>query len=431
MPYRPVDALRVNAWGAFVGAIAHDPTSNAYVFAYSPQWKRRNIELDPVHMPVHGPNRYQFRNLPVDTYRGLPAIVADSLPDTFGNAITDAALAREGVDSETLTALDRLAYLGSRGMGALEYVPSTGPRRSKPTAIRLNELVTSARDVLTGNIGHADSETHAALMQLIQVGISAGGARAKATVWWNPATRAMTTAPDGNQPDLRAHLIKLDGVSEEEKKLAAPRGYGRIEYAYYKMATTAGISMAPSHLVEEGRRAHFITQRFDRDDTNKLHLASLCALGHLDFKQLATHDYTQYLNMTERLNLTEDERGQAFRRIVFNVLAVNRDDHTKNFAFLLDQSGKWQLAPAYDLTHAYKPGSNNSEHLMSVNGKFTDITDRDLLTLADQHEIPHALEHIKHTRDVVTQWPTYAKAAGVHKSTIEKIATNIGDLAPR
>lgn len=345
------------------------------------------------------------------------------------HTVVTAALEQQGVPRAAITALDRLAYLSDRGMGALEYRPPRGPRAQKPTAVHLNEVVSAARQVLSGRIGLDDGETRTAISNLVQISTSAGGARAKATVWWSPATGDMTTRPIEARPDLTPWLLKLDGVGKDGD-LGTSRDYTRIEYAYSQMAKACGITMMDTRLIEEHGRSHFITARFDRQRGTKQHIASLCALGYVDFRQLATHDYSQYFNVIDRLGLVETAREQAFLRTAFNVYAANCDDHSKNFAFLLTETGQWELAPAYDLTHAFKPGSNNSQHLMSVNGEFLDISRKDLLALADRYEIGNAKHALNKVRDVVAEWPTYAQTAGVAASEIQKVAKSIRTLSP-
>ena len=289
--YRPVDLIEVRAWGATVGGVSIDPGLGYYVFEYDPKWQARGIELAPLTMPV-SQSLHVFPLLPEATYKRLPAMLADALPDDFGNALIDAWMAREGVPKSAITPLDRLAYLGARGMGALEFRPTRGPRHRKATAVAISRLVVSARNALSGKFD-GDRETEAAITNLIQVGTSAGGARAKAIIAWNPETLEIRSGQLLADPGFDYWLLKLDGVGKDHE-LGTGGFYGRIEYAYYLMAKATGIEMFESRLLEENDRAHFMTRRFDRQNGSKQHIQTLCAMQHLDFKQRGTHDYNQY-----------------------------------------------------------------------------------------------------------------------------------------
>ena len=363
--YRPVDVVEVRAWGATVGAVALDPKIGYYVFEYDRAWQNRKIELAPLTMPLSQAT-HVFPSLPEATFKRLPSMLADSLPDDFGNALIESYLAREGVAKSAITSLDRLAYMGTRGMGALEFKPARGPQTRKSTAIEMSEMVTASRRALQGSFDGAESSIHA----LIQVGTSAGGARAKVVVAWNNKTNRFRSGQLPAEPGFEHWIVKLDGVGADHE-LGGTKHYGRIEYAYSLMASEAGITMSPCRLFEENGRAHFMTQRWDRIANEKIHAQTLCAMMHLDYRQKAAHDYAQYFEAITRLGLPRSARDQAFRRMVLNVLAYNRDDHSKNFSFIMNRDGQWRLAPAYDVTYAYNPqGEWTYQHLMSVNGKF-------------------------------------------------------------
>jgi serine/threonine-protein kinase HipA len=425
--YRPVDLIEVRAWGATVGGVSIDPGLGYYVFEYDPKWQARGIELAPLTMPV-SQSLHVFPLLPEATYKRLPAMLADALPDDFGNALIDAWMAREGVPKSAITPLDRLAYLGARGMGALEFRPTRGPRHRKATAVAISRLVVSARNALSGKFD-GDRETEAAITNLIQVGTSAGGARAKAVIAWNPQTHEIRSGQLPADPGFDYWLLKLDGVGKDHE-LGTGGFYGRIEYAYYLMAKAAGIEMFESRLLEENDRAHFMTRRFDRQNGSKQHIQTLCAMQHLDFKQRGTHDYNQYFQAIAALKLPETALEEGFRRMVFNVLAANCDDHTKNLSFLMDESGKWQLAPAYDVTHAYNPkGEWTYQHLMSVNGKFQDITRADLEAVGDRFLIPGYRRIIKSVSEAVGRWPEFAGAAGLPPAEIQRVLEDFPDVA--
>jgi serine/threonine-protein kinase HipA len=430
MAYTPVDVVEVLAWGRRVGAVALDPAAGAYRFQYDERWRETGVELAPLGMPASQQSSWVFPNLNPATYYRLPPMLADSLPDRFGNAIVTAALTRQGVAAQEITALDRLAYLGSRGIGALEFRPPRGPAGQKPTAIELSELVVAARQALSGSFVD-DDETSAALKQLIAVGTSAGGARAKAIVAWNPDTGDIRSGQIPVDQGYEHWLIKLDGVGEDTD-LGTSKDYGRIEYAYHRMAADAGLHMMPCRLLEEGGRAHFMTKRFDRVGNERVHVQSLCAMAHLDFNQRATHDYAQLFDAVDRLGLGPDARTEVFRRMAFNVAAANCDDHTKNFAFVLAPGAAWGLAPAFDVTHAHNPASEwVAQHLMSVNGAFDGITRADLLAVADRFIVPAAGAALERVLAVVADWEGYAASAGVGTDDAAHVAADIASMAGR
>ena len=402
--------------------MALDPSLGYYAFEYQPAFVQSGIELAPLEMPLSAAREpFVFPDLPDLTYRRLPGMLADALPDEFGNLLVDAWMAREGVAKSEITSLDRLAYMSRRGLGALEFRPPRGPRPStKNTALQLSALVESARRAVQGDIDN-DAHAEAALAQIIQVGTSAGGARAKAVISWNTSTHQIRAGQFDVEPGFEHWLIKFDGVGVDER-LGVSQDYGRIEYAYHLMASAAGIVMSPSRLLEENGRAHFMTKRFDRDGSVKHHVQTLCGLAHLDFRQKATHDVSQLLMTIDRLKLGYLALEEAFRRVAFNVMAANCDDHTKNVSFLLRHGGAWELAPAYDVTHAYNPkGEWTYQHLMSVNGKFAGITRDDLLLVADQFALGTAGRVLQQVEEAVTAWPDFARKASVSPAEISRI----------
>jgi serine/threonine-protein kinase HipA len=421
--YKPVKKIEVFAWNEKVGAVVLDPSSGYYVFAYYPQFIKLGIELAPIHMPASF-SPYVFAYLPEQTFKRLPALLADALPDDFGNNLIDAWMAKKGVRKEDITSLDRLAYMGKRGMGALEFKPSRSHTSvSSTTALKMSSLVEAARLVVSGFM-QTDDMAEAALTQIIQVGTSAGGARAKAAIAWNPETGEIRSGQFNVAEDFEHWLLKFDGVGKD-MELGSSKDYGRIEYAYYKMATMAGITMSPCRILEENGRAHFMTKRFDRNGNQKIHMQTLCAMTHLDYKQLGTHDYAQLFLTIDQLGLGYEAMEEAFRRMAFNVMSANCDDHTKNFSFILEKWGNWQLSPAYDVTHAYNPqGVNVHQHLMSVHGKFKDITRKDLLEVANRFGIGTASKVLKDIAQAIDHWPEVAQAAGVDDKEIEKIRSH-------
>ncbi|OFW06756.1 MAG: phosphatidylinositol kinase [Acidobacteria bacterium RIFCSPLOWO2_02_FULL_67_36] len=418
--YRPVHVVEVLIWGKAVGAVALDPKLGYYAFEYLPAFRESGIDLAPITMPITAaPEPFAFPDLAELTYRRLPGMLADALPDDFGNALIDAWMARQGVNRSQITPLDRLAYMAQRGIGALEFKPARGPGRSKSTtAIKLSALVESARRAVQGDF---DTDAKAALAQIIQVGTSAGGARAKAVISWNPDTHEIRAGQFDVGPGFEHWLIKFDGVGTDER-LGVSRDYGRIEYAYYLMATAAGIEMSESRLLEENDRAHFMTKRFDRDGNKKHHLQTLCGLAHLDYRQKATHDASQLFLTIDRLGIGYSGMEQAFRRIAFNVMAANCDDHTKNVSFLLRERGRWELAPAYDVTHAYNPkGEWTYQHLMSVNGEFASISRDDLMVVADRFGVGTATKVLTDVSEAVSSWPDFAKRTKVSQAEIARV----------
>jgi serine/threonine-protein kinase HipA len=419
--YKPVHVIAVQVWGRRVGAAALDPRLGYYAFEFDPAFVRSGVELAPLTMPLaQAQAPFVFTDLPALTYHRLPALLADALPDAFGNTLINGWMAAKGVARERITPLDRLAYMGKRGMGALEFHPERSPGGASSTALSLATLVESARLALRGELGTGELAS-AALAQIIQVGTSAGGARAKAVIAWNPATQEIRAGQFEVAPGFEHWLLKFDGMGVD-RELGNSQEYGRIELAYHLMATAAGIAMTPCRLLEEHGRAHFMTLRFDREGNRKHHVQTLCAMAHLDYKQKASHDYNQLLQTISRLHLGYATLEEAFRRIAFNVMTANCDDHTKNFAFLLREGGAWELAPAYDVTHAHNPdGEWTNQHLMAVNGKFSGITRADLLAVADRFGIGTAPQVMQRIGAAVTAWPDYAAQAGLSTTETTRI----------
>ena len=420
--------IEVRIWANRVGAVAPDPRLGCYVFAYDPLWRKSGIELAPITMPLNDSRTtFAFPNLSEPSYKRLPGLLADALPDDFGNTLIDAWMSRKGVEKRNVTVLDRLSYMGRRGMGALEFKPARGAHRESAEPLEMKSLVEAARMAIQGDLS-GDVESQAAIANIIRVGTSAGGARAKAVVTWNPETHQIRSGQFDAEPGFEHWLLKFDGVGRDSE-LGGSADYGRIEYAYHLMASAAGIKMSPCRLLEENGRAHFMTRRFDRDvknqETIKHHVQTLCAIDHIDFKQRATHDYSQLFMVISNLKLGDDAISQAFRRMAFNVMAKNCDDHTKNFAFLLKQGESWELAPAYDITHAYNPhGEWTYQHLMSVNGKFNGIKRSDLLAEAERFGVRRPLDLLNEVRSALDSWQQFSTDAGLSSITAHAIATD-------
>lgn len=436
MSYRPVDVIEVFVWAHQVGAVARNPATGQYAFEYTPDWIRSGVELAPLHMPL-ARTVYEFPGLADATYHRLPPLLADALPDAFGNALVDRWMAEQGIEPAHITPLDRLAYAADRGMGALEFrPPARAADAGPPTAVQLADLVLAARQTVRGDLGD-DALALDALEQLIQVGTSAGGARAKAVVAYNPAT-SQVRSPYGPAPEGFEHwLIKLDGVGARgldgrTDRLGDSAPYCRVEYAYSQMAAAAGVAMAECRLLAEGPRRHFMTRRFDRGPGGaKHHLLTLCGMAHLDFNMVGAHSYDQYLQTVRALGLDGDALQQAYRRMVFNVMAVNHDDHTKNVAFLRREGAGWELAPAYDITHAYRPGSVWTErHLMSVNGRFDGISLADLYAVGERHGVPGYRRVVREVRAAVDDWRSFAADADVPEEATATIEADIAAFRP-
>lgn len=423
--YTHVTHVEVYLWGERIGVTALDPTYGFYAFRYTPEFQARGFEPAPIHMPTTVDRTFLFTDLPVATYKRLPAMLADALPDDFGNALIERWMLDRGIRAEDITSLDRLAYMSNRAMGALEFKPARGPGTQRAMAIQLSELVATARKALHGDFD-GDEHAQAALRNIIEVGTSAGGARAKAVVAWNRKTGEIRSGQLEAPPGFEHWLLKFDGMGKDFE-LGASQDYGRIEYAYHLMARAAGVHMNECRLLQESGRAHFMTRRFDRDDGNvRHHIQTLCAMAHLDFRKKGTNSYAQLFDTMARLGLPYEQKEEAFRRMVFNVMARNCDDHTKNFAFRLRQGQPWELTPAYDVTFAHNPrGEWTSQHLMSVNGKFKDFTEGDLLTEADRFVIGTAPRVIQQVRQAVMSWRAFASEAGVGTRELERIQAEL------
>jgi len=421
--FNHVDAIEVRIWNKRVGAVSIDDRNGVYAFEYAPAWVKRGIELAPLTMPLSEARQpFVFPRLPLETYKRLPGLLADALPDDFGSALIDAYMAERGIGKNQITSLDRLAYMGKRGMGALEFHPARGITRDRSGPLQMAELVRVARDVLHGELSD-DARSQEALTSIIRVGTSAGGARAKAVVAFNPETMELRSGQFNVTPGFEHWLIKFDGLGEDTE-LGQSQAHGRIEYAYYLMASAAGINMSECRLLPENGRRHFMTKRFDRDTNAKHHMQTLCGMDHLDYKLREANSYEQLFVVMNRLGLGLEARQQAFRRMVFNWLAWNCDDHTKNHSFLLREGGTWDLSPAYDITFAHNPdGYWTRHHLMSVAGKFSGAERSDFMKVADVFMISDASAIVKDVQHAVARWIEFAGEAGVPDKETKHIAS--------
>ena len=425
--FRHVEVIETWLWGRRVGAVAWDPNRRTHVFEYDPDWWRGGVQLAPIMMPVDPGNpapasrRFLFPALDEATFRQLPGLLSDALPDHFGNQLIDAWMATHGYSPAQVTTLDRLAYMNKRGMGALEFRPARGGQTASSTPIQMARLVEQARRAFQGQLEESDEDAKA-LNQLISVGTSAGGARAKAVLGWNPHTDEMVAGQFDLADGFEHWLLKFDGMGHDQQ-LGPSQHYGRIEYAYHRMAARAGIDMQPCRLHHEGGRAHFMTRRFDREGPRKHHVQSLCALQHMNYNFTRTHAYESLFLTARALGLGDAELTQLFARMAFNVAARNQDDHTRNFAFLLREGGSWELAPAYDVTFAMDPGNKwLSAHQMSVAGKFEGIGRTDLLQVADRFSIAGTGNAFAQVNEALAAWPEFAAEAGLAQPEIARIA---------
>jgi len=424
---------RVRLWGRTIGAVALEENAAAASFEYDRDFIRSGIEIAPLMMPLSG-RVYSFPALARQSFHGLPGLLADSLPDRFGNALVDAWLVTEGRTPDSFNPVERLCYTGTRGMGALEYAPILGPRARKASRIQVDKLVKLASDILTHRnslqVSFGGGVRKDALTDILRVGTSAGGARAKAVIAWNPATNEVRSGQVAADPGFEHWLLKFDGVSgNRDKELEDPKGYGVIEYAYSKMATDAGLTMSECRLFEEGGRRHFMTRRFDRlPGGRKLHMQTLGALAHFDYNMAGAYGYEQALLAIRQLGLPVSAVEEQFRRMAFNIIARNQDDHVKNIAFLMDKKGRWSLAPAFDVIYSFQPtGQWTSTHQMTLNGKRDGFTMEDFRTCAKGASIKRrrAEAIVEEVRTAVSRWQDYAAESGVPSSRIEKITRTL------
>ena len=420
----------VKLWGKTIGAVSWDENTGLANFEYEPAFIGSGIEVAPITMPLSD-RIHSFPALPRETFHGLPGLLADSLPDDFGNALINMWLAKEGRDPGSFNPVERLCYTGNRGMGALEYVPSQGPLNTESTHVDVQALVELASEILTKrnqlNSSFSPLDRENSLQDILRVGTSAGGARAKAIIAWNPETDEIRSGQIKAGEGFFYWLLKFDGVSgNKDKELEDPAGYGLIEYAYYKMALEAGIEMKECRLLKENNRSHFMTRRFDRTDSGrKIHMQSLGAMEHFDFKKAGAHSYEQALRTIRKLGIPMDSIEEQFRRMAFNIIGRNQDDHVKNIAFLMDPSGTWSLAPAFDMTYSYNPnGAWTSTHQMSLNGKRDNFSLEDFKACSKNAAMKRgrAKEILLQVQNAVLKWKVFAIEAGVSENLADRIA---------
>ena len=433
-----IEAVRVKYNGQDIGAVSFNTETDVGAFEFESRFIKSGIELSPIKMPL-SKKIYSFPENNNETFKGLPGMIADSLPDDFGNAVMNAWIASQGKSVDGITPLQRLQYTGQRGMGALTYSPAIQRKNlNRSQHVEIQSLVSIAQEILDKReqfqitLDAHGQEDKEAMMTLLSVGMSAGGARPKAVLAFNgdftQVRSGQTNAPEG----FKHFVMKFDGVNEHSKDketFGDPMGYGTMEYVYYLMAKACGINMMPCHLLNEGNRRHFITRRFDRDGNNKIHVQTLNGIAHVDYKKVGSYSYAELFSLARELKLSPDDAIQIFKRMVFNVVARNHDDHSKNFGFMLDSQHQWQLAPAYDLAYSYKPGSPwVNSHWMRLNGKRDNFIRKDFYSLEKispiftKRKIDYIIEEIK---EHVSAWNSLAIEHSVPQSLIELIGSHL------
>ena len=425
----------VKIWDMKVGAIAWDEINQIARFEYYPEFVRTKIELSPIKMPLPTGNRvFEFpelrksKNDEFDTFKGLPGLLADSLPDRYGNQLINSWLAQNGRPADSMNPVEQLCFIGSRGMGALEFEPAQFRSSKNTSHIEIDSLVNIARKMLSKRVdftANLKEDEIGAMKEILKIGTSAGGARPKAIIAYNAKTGEVRSGQTKSPRGFEHWLIKLDGVSSTQ--FGESTGYGRVEMAYYKMARACGIKMMESQLLEENGRAHFMTQRFDRENGNtRHHIQTLCAMQHFNYNQVTIYSYEQLFQTMRKLRLPYNDAVQMFRRMVFNVVASNCDDHTKNFAFRLRENSRWELSPAYDICYAFDPKSIwVSQHALSINGKRKGISYDDLLNIAKSMNVKKAKQIIEDIRSNVAKWRDFADEFKVRSEFRDLIYNNL------
>ncbi len=415
--------------------ISYDDNKLIGYLEYSPIFLGKSIELSPINMPVQGQKIFSFPSLNPETFKGLPGMVADSLPDKFGHSVLNQWLASQGRVSP-ITPLERLKYTGTRGMGALEYKPSIQMKNLNASQRLDLALLTELAQSVVSNRQHLNvaikknSANPEAMKALLAVGTSAGGARPKAVLAFNDdfteVRSGQVNAPDG----FTHYLMKFDGVMENnqnEETFGDPLGYGVMEYVYYLMAKKCGIDMEPCYLISEGSRRHFVTKRFDRKENTKIHMQTLTAMAHVDYNSPGVYSYEELFATARKLRLPVHDAKQIFTRMAFNHVARNNDDHSKNFAFIYKKN--WRLSPAYDVAYCYKPGNAWVErHWMSANAKRNGHNRNDLIAVGQNmtrlpiKELHHIIDNVV---DSISEWEHLSKEHDVPKLLREEISSNL------
>ena len=424
-----MNVATVMLWGTTIGAVSWDENRGYSSFEYQPNFITSGVQLAPLVMPLSAAI-YSFALLSRETFQGLPGMLADALPDRFGNAVINAWLAQNGRPANSMDPVEKLCYIGARGMGALEFVPAKGPQAKKTSAIVIDELVNLASEIMTKReafkVSINDRHKEAALREILQIGTSAGGARPKAIIAWNRSTNEVRSGQVIAGAGFSYWLLKFDGVSgNRDNGFTLPLGYGLVEYAYYKMALSAGVEMHECRILEENGRHHFMAKRFDRTSAgDKIHMQSLGAMAHFDYNQPDVYSYEQAFQVLRLLQLPTSATEQLYRRMAFNIIARNQDDHVKNIAFLMNRAGHWSLSPAFDMTYAYDPTNRClGKHQMSLNGKREDFVLEDFEDCAKTISLKRGLAKsiLAEVQEAVRTWSPIAEEAGVSVDRIKNI----------
>lgn len=417
------DGAIIKIWDQEAGNIIWDNDDKIGIFEYNKDFNRDKLNLSPFKIPLHVSGNIFFKDNRGPTFKGLPGLLADSLPDKFGNTLINEWLKSQGRASTSLNPVERLCFIGTRGMGALEFEPAYRSVDNAPSKINVTSLRQVAEQILRAKKdfkSHLSTHDKKAMLDILKIGTSAGGARPKAIIAYNPRTNEVLSGQTDAPKGFSHWILKFDGVSKND--LGVTSGYGLVEFAYYKMAIDCGINMTECRLFEENGRAHFMTRRFDRDGNKKIHMQSFCALRHFDFKDIEIYSYEELFETLGPFKFTYPTIEQLYRRMVFNVVAQNRDDHTKNFSFLMDEQGQWKFSPAFDICYSYRPGSEwVDHHALSINGKRDNITRNDLLIVGKRQTIYKPNKIIDEIVEVVNQWPSYADKARVHPDLRDEI----------
>ena len=430
-----VDVAEVKIWGELVGAVRWDDKQKLASFQYDKKFLLKKWDLSPIKMPISNGNRiYSFPELrvakddTVNTFKGLPGLLSDALPDRYGNQLINIWLAQNGRPMDSMNPVEQLCFIGTRGMGALEFEPAQLTKNKTSFSLEIKSLVEVAKRMLSKKEDfetQLDKDEKKAMMDILKIGTSAGGARPKAVIAYNKTSGEIRSGQTNVPNGFEHWLLKLDGVSDAQ--FGESSGFGRVEYAYYKMAIDCGIEMMECRLLEENNRAHFMTKRFDRDENDiKHHIQTFCGIQHYDYNNIYAYSYEQLFQTMRTLRLSYPEAEQMFRRMVFNVMATNYDDHTKNFSFRLKKGEGWELSPAYDICYSYDP--NNvwvNQHTLSINGKHSNITKLDLMTIAEANSVKKAEKIIEEIKEVVCNWDFYANQQKVTPDLREIINENL------
>ena len=417
-----VDIAKVNLYGRRMGSVRWDSNRNVSLFEYADNFMGEGWEPSPLLMPVRHGRVYSFGDIGRETFKGLPGMLADSLPDTYGRALFERWLALTGRQSGNV--VETLCFLGKRCMGALEFEPAMDRAYGDDVKIELDSLVEVASEALAEKEdfgANLTADKKAAIAEIVRLGTSAGGQRAKAIIAYNKETGEVRSGQVDAPVGFDYYLIKLDGVTAEAG-FRETQNFGRLEYSFFRLVRECGIEMSECNLIEENGRAHFLTKRFDRVNGEKIHMQTLCGIAHYDYRMPRSYSYEQAFNVMRALRLPYSQAQEMFRRMVFNVIVRNQDDHTKNISFLMDKTGRWSLSPAYDMGFAYNPkGGWTSQHQMSINGKFDEITRQDLLEFASRNNIKDAAEIIDNIKESASRWPLIARECEVPRQMIDAI----------